>query len=132
MVGRGAQWPKGFPLPWNYREYYLIILSLLLFHGIIAWIRASLRSCYFHGNIAEFFAGIDCQDQSNDDISSSSSHELYSDLHYSVWMVLIVMSILGNGWIGFWLNRDDNHHYRRFLQFLRLEFDTRLGMHSPR
>ena len=30
------------------------------------------------------------------------------------------------------LNKYDDNFYRRYLEFLRLEFDTRLGMHSPR
>jgi hypothetical protein len=34
--------------------------------------------------------------------------------------------------VGFVVNAYDNFCYRRHLQFLRLEFDTRLGMHSPR
>ncbi len=73
-----------------------------------------------------YFTGINCSD-----VQSGSETYEYSDLHYSVWIVLVVLTVL-NGWIGFYLNKDDNHHYRRYLQFLRLEFDTRLGMHSPR
>lgn len=34
--------------------------------------------------------------------------------------------------IGTVINALDEKSYRRYIQFLRLEFDTKLGMHSPK
>jgi uncharacterized membrane protein len=42
--------------------------------------------------------------------------------------VLPILGII----LGYICNIIDDKWYRRHLQFLRLEFDTRLGMHSPR
>ena len=55
----------------------------------------------------------------------------YSELHWQVWLVLLLPPLL-LGALGSSLNLRDDKFYRRHLQFLRLEFDTRLGMHSPR
>lgn len=56
---------------------------------------------------------------------------IYAKLHWSVWIALTFL--LGMQFFcGFVVNYFDHKHYRRHLQFLRLEFDTRLGMHSPR
>jgi hypothetical protein len=131
---RGQQFRKGFPLPWNYVEYYLSLAVLLLVHVLIMLFRYLFRSCTISGSTSSYFSGVDCSTATSS--SSTTNHSFlpaydYSDLHYSVWIVFLV-SIGMNLWVGFHLNQDDNYHYRRYLQFLRLEFDTRLGMHSPR
>jgi hypothetical protein len=88
--------------------------------------RGLFRSCTISSSYVEQLTGIDCN------IASSSSDDYqYSNLHYSVWIVFAITTV-ANLLIGFYINKDDNYHYRRYLQFLRLEFDTRLGMHSPR
>jgi hypothetical protein len=61
---------------------------------------------------------------------SASDHN-YKNLNWLVWLVMILMPILGLA-VGFLVNGLDDKWYRRYLQFLRLEFDTKLGMHSPR
>lgn len=88
-------------------------------------IRDCIRNCMFPNDVVEFFGGFDCSLADN-----LSDHRYYS-LHYSVWITFALSTLL-NIFVGEWYNRDDNFHYRRYLQFLRLEFDTRLGMHSPR
>lgn len=55
----------------------------------------------------------------------------YSSLDFIVWILMCVLPFIGI-LVGSLVNYFDKVHYRRYLQFLRLEFDTRLGMHSPR
>jgi hypothetical protein len=55
----------------------------------------------------------------------------YRNMSWVVYVVIFVAPICF-GVISFLLNEHDVFFYRRHLNFLRLEFDTRLGMHSPR
>ena len=63
--------------------------------------------------------------------SGSGSGCSYWSLHQWVWVLLALLPLLGAA-AGGLLNSADDKFYRRYLQLLRLEFDTRLGMHSPR
>ena len=56
---------------------------------------------------------------------------LYYNMDMQVWISIGVFPIVGMV-VGFIVNSNDIFSYQRHLQFLRLEFDTRLGMHSPR
>jgi hypothetical protein len=53
-------------------------------------------------------------------------------IDWPVWVAAAVVMPLIGVLVSIELNNDDDKAYRRYLQFLRLEFDTRLGMHSPR
>ncbi len=55
----------------------------------------------------------------------------FDDLSWVIWAALFLFPLIGYI-LGIYLNDSDEKLYRRYLQFLRLEFDTRLGMHSPR
>ena len=55
----------------------------------------------------------------------------YAALHVWVWLLLLLLPLLC-AVAGGLLNSADDQFYRRYMQLLRLEFDTRLGMHSPR
>jgi len=55
----------------------------------------------------------------------------YSKLPWALWALIVALFLFGLT-IGFVMNSLDDKWYKRHLQFLRLEFDTRLGMHSPR
>lgn len=55
----------------------------------------------------------------------------YRDMSWVVYVVMFVAPLC-SGTISFLLNEHDVFFYRRHLNFLRLDFDTRLGMHSPR
>ena len=55
----------------------------------------------------------------------------YLDLDWIVWALMVALPVLGL-LVGDQINSLDDKLYRRYLQFLRLEFETRLGMHSPR
>jgi hypothetical protein len=57
--------------------------------------------------------------------------ELYAEMDNEVWIAMGICPLVGLA-VGHAVNSDDNFNYQRHLQFLRLEFDTRLGMHSPR
>lgn len=114
-----AQRPlKDFPWPRYYKEYYVSLLLIASLHILIMALRSALRNCALH---SEYWC-------TGDELAEEHS---YSSLHGIVWAVL-VLCLLGNMLAGFVVNHYDGFFYRRHLQFLRLEFDTRLGMHSPR
>ena len=134
LIFRGQQFLKGFPMPSNYIEFYSILILLCLIHVGIMVYRDSLRSCLGNSSAIAFLSGIDCSNPiygSNASAYNNTDRYHYTDLHYSVYIVLVLSGVL-SFCTGFYINQDDYHHYRRYLQFLRLEFDTRLGMHSPR
>lgn len=88
----------------NSPAYCICACFCLVFHGLLLLIRALLRV---------------------------DGMKLYAHLHWGVWVTLCIFPLLGI-LVGYIVNVFDNKHYRRYLQFLRLEFDTKLGMHSPR
>ena len=55
----------------------------------------------------------------------------YVTADYYMWIALCAFPCLEVG-VAIWVNSLDYQNYKRHLQFLRLEFDTRLGMYSPR
>lgn len=55
----------------------------------------------------------------------------YMALDWIVWVVMIAMAGVGLV-VGIQVNAWDEKLHKRHLQFLRLEFETKLGMHSPR
>lgn len=79
-------------------------LSVLLLHACIMAARASMR-----------VGGLDG----------------YRNLNWAVWTAQFGLPIL-SACVGVAVNADDNKSYKRHMQFLRLEFETKLGMHSPR
>ena len=103
LLHRGQLFPQ-FPTVSNSPTYFLILLILFIAHGLVLYIRALTRK----GGIW-----------------------LYATIHWSVWIATGIFPVLGIV-LGFSINYFDSRNYRRHLQFLRLEFDTRLGMHSPR
>jgi hypothetical protein len=103
LLHRGQLFPQ-LPTIANSPAYCLVVTVLLIGHGLLLFIRCALRA---------------------------SGTAIYQKLHWSVWLVLALIPQLG-AVIGFVVNSLDSWHYRRYLQFLRLEFDTKLGMHSPR
>ena len=113
LFHRGQHEVSQFPSLMKFPDavYYISIVSIFIIHAMIMLIRATMR-----------------YDQQNSD---STEQHTYSQLHWAVWVTMLVLPLLGIV-VGIVVNRLDDHHYRRYLQFLRLEFDTRLGMHSPR
>ena len=104
MVHRGQSLLRGpWVLPWSHPWFYAAVTLCTTLHGTILGIRARQRS---------------------DTVG-------YSSIDPTVWMAMVVMTVLGL-LVGTLTNSIDDKWYRRHLQFLRLEFDTRLGMHSPR
>jgi hypothetical protein len=55
----------------------------------------------------------------------------YAQLDYTLWACMGLLSI-GGIFVGLAVNAHDKERHMRHLQFLRLDFDTKLGMHSPR
>lgn len=95
-----------FPTINTHFIFYVSITIMMIIHGVFVGVRAYLR----------------------DDLSTLYN---YKDLSWIVWFFIFLFPFLGV-FIGIRVNVDDDWHYRRHLQFLRLEFDTKLGMHSPR
>lgn len=108
LVVRGQTSLAQFPWPWRLPEagFYAAALALVAIHVGVLTLREQLRHSSLH------------------------SHT-YQQLDWPVWVLMALLPVLGV-LFGVLVNRDDERHYRRYLQFLRLEFDTRLGMHSPR
>ena len=103
MLYRGQKMVD-LPSPRSCPVFYLMSVLILLVHVVAMFIRASLRD-----------TGV----------------ERYSNMPMIVYMLLLVLPLLC-AFLVYPLNEYDDNHYRRYLNFLRLEFDTRLGMHSPR
>ena len=105
LIVRGQIYVTQFPWPWRMPEalFYPVVLALICVHVGVLALREGAR---LH------------------------SHN-YAGLDWPVWIFMLLLPLLGV-LFGVLINRNDERHYRRYMQFLRLEFDTRLGMHSPR
>ena len=103
LLHRGQLFPQ-LPSFSNSPTYCLVLIVLVITHGLILYVRG---------------------------ISRPEGLRLFASLHWSIWVAIGVFQMVGV-MVGFIVNYFDSKHYRRHLQFLRLEFDTRLGMHSPR
>jgi uncharacterized membrane protein YjgN (DUF898 family) len=55
----------------------------------------------------------------------------YTSLNWTVWVALLLLPV-GGIFVGGIANAHDDRHHKRYLQFLRLDFETKLGQHSPR
>lgn len=128
FIYSGQKLLDDFPWPRLYAEYYAVMISILIVHVLVMAWRSALRHCIMGSSVTTMLVGSDyCEENNMDDTNAS-----YINLHYAVWIVLIASSLVLNTTCGFVVNLYDSYHYRRYTQFLRLEFDTRLGMHSPR
>lgn len=114
LLVRGQSALSHFPWPWRLPEglYYAVALLLLAVQAGIMALREQVQG----GRGAS---------------TDSAAPHTYAQLDWPVWLLMVGLPLLGVA-LGVLINRDDDHHYRRYLQFLRLEFETRLGMHSPR
>ena len=88
----------------RYPVYYSCVLACVLLHTLVLLLRMWSRV----GGFARW---------------------QQSDLQ--VWVAMFVFPFLEIA-VGIWVNGSDDQSYKRYLQYLRLEFDTRLGMYSPR
>ncbi len=55
----------------------------------------------------------------------------YANLHLAVWLAIAV-GFVATFLVGLIVNAHDEKRHRQEMQFRRLDFDTKLGMHSPR
>jgi len=102
LLERGQSLDK-FPTIISHLYYYLVLVVIILIHVIVVIVRAYRR------------------------------HNLTSFMHlgWLFWVMLVILPALQIV-IGILVNKHDNYYYARYLQYLKLEYDTRLGMHSPR
>jgi hypothetical protein len=108
LLVRGQNAPAQFPSIVRVPEglFYLSAAIVVAIHTGVLAARYASRSGALHGHT-------------------------YMGLDWPVWFLMAVLPVFGVV-VGVLTNRDDERHHKRYLQFLRLEFDTRLGMHSPR
>jgi magnesium-transporting ATPase (P-type) len=104
MLHRGQKITQ-FPHFWSHPVFCTSSVALLLFHIGICTVRAYMRVGGFG---------------------------LYQRLSWILYIVIFLSATAGGFLLPFLLNKHDDSFYRRHLNFLRLEFDTRLGMYSPR
>jgi hypothetical protein len=104
LLDRGLTFTQ---LPFNvskYRGYYTCILTCLGVHSVVLVLRMLSRP----GGMERF---------------------VQADMY--LWFAMCIFPVLEIT-TGVWVNGADDQMYKRYLQYLRLEFDTRLGMYSPR
>jgi hypothetical protein len=108
LLERGQKF-SDFPTYKTHPDFFAAFIVLIIIHVFVLLFRDYMR----HSSIDKY------------------SYANYKDLDIIVWVLLIFLPIV-QILFGFIVNAIDNKSYRRYLQFLRLDFDTRLGMHSPR
>ncbi len=122
---------------WLSAHYCIAVTVVLVIHVGTMWTRAYLRQCPSRERAdvwsdQQFEAMYPmCINEKNDARYQDGAHYTYGDLSWEVWLLMAALPVGGVVW-GSILNSADWKVYRRYLQFLRLQFDTRLGMHSPR
>ena len=99
--------------------FYCAAVFSILFHCCVLLIRAKLRST-------------DEGTSYTNNLSNIGGIQAYGLIGWPVWVASIFLLPLGGIFSSVIVNRYDGTAHRRYLQYLRLEFDTRLGMHSPR
>lgn len=119
---------ESFTLSSEHSALHVTIVVLLGFHGALMALRELQRMCWTRPPFGTLYSLPFCVDSCS---GSVNAFHTYAKLDWVVWFALVLLPIACAA-VGFWTNYDDSKHYRRHLQFLRLEFDTRLGMHSPR
>jgi hypothetical protein len=118
---------------WCNSYYGFTVLLCVCVHVLVMSIRAYHRSCgWTEGMAGEQSAAYEkAYPMCAEGAHRSGAEHTYESLSWIVWFLLAALPLLGVVW-GVWLNGVDFKSYRRYMQFLRLEFDTKLGMHSPR
>lgn len=116
---------------WDGKLFLLVVMGCISLCqvGIMTY-RALLRSCFQDVDYSSvlLLSGMDC-----DVMQTSDSHfASYSHMHWTCWVMMFIVAPLLNLLVAEYVNAQDLKLRTRHLQFLRLEFDTRLGMHSPR
>lgn len=104
--------------------YFFTILVVLCTYCILMFLRSSWRNCQ-HGRSHGFYEGMDCT------TVGSQEYVGYASVPISAWICFAFTAILAIV-VAEVVNNYDIKFYQRHMQFLRFEFDTRLGMHSPR
>ena len=64
-------------------------------------------------------------------VSRQGGLDRYTHADLYIWLAMVLFPCLEVA-TGIWVNSSDFQSYKHYLQYLRLEFDTRLGMYSPR
>ena len=136
------RWTVSVPGPMSHPLFFSSGLLCVLVHSAVLAIRAACRV----DSALAVIQGWGGRDTVNTPLLSSSS-SLYADLtalqrqalgldqfthlDWVLWVVMLLLPLVG-AVVGLMDAADDGVGYKRLLHFLRLEFDTRLGMHSPR
>ena len=122
---------------WSSVHYFLSALFCVSLHVLVMAVRAFYRECGSwmgdpHSSSSSYGGAYPmCADGAAATKPRGVPPHTYTNLSWIVWLLMVLLPLLGIIW-GFVLNQIDWRSYRRHMQFLRLEFDTKLGMHSPR
>ena len=107
------------PTPYTHPWLYIAILIIFIIHIIILIIRQILRANMYNNY----------SNTTNNTMYNNSYY--YKDVDYRVWIALCLLPVCGVA-IGLWTNYYDNIQYKRYMQYLRFDFETKLGQYSPR
>ena len=105
LLKRGQSY-RFLPTPFTHTWFYIATCICLIIHLAVLAVRQYTRQ------------------ESNTTIG-------YQDLGWQVWIIMALTNIVSI-FVGLVCNAHDEKSYRRYLMFLKLEFETKLGMHSPR
>lgn len=114
MQSRGQSW-KSFPHPGSHPWFYMAMLVSFALQVITLVIKSRIR--YVDSSLQD----------------DGEGYQVYglSIIDYRVWVSLFVLPI-GGIFIGMLINVHDAKFYQRYMQFLRFDFETKLGQYSPR
>jgi hypothetical protein len=125
MVERGQDLSH-FPTPFSHKALYAVLFVICAVHVTFIVVRAQLRRvdhaeeiCYLARAGTRLI------------VDAKLGLHAFPQLNWVVWFLLGLFPFAGII-VGTVVNRLDMKWNDRYLKFLRLEFDTRLGMHSPR
>jgi hypothetical protein len=125
LLERGQSLSR-LPTPRSHTAFYGALFVIVSVHIMFVVVRANLRR--FHQSEEICYLS-----RSTTALSVDATLGLVSflQLNWVVWLLLLLFPTVGL-FVGGAVNSVDLKSYERYLKFLRLEFDTRLGMHSPR
>lgn len=121
MLIRGQNLFEQYPKYNSNKLYYNIIFFIILIQLLHNLVRYYIRNCLISSSIIS----LSC-DNTEDNIYD------YENISIITLVLIFVFIIVFTLLLHHYINQKDYKYYQRYLQFLRLEFDTRLGMHSPR
>jgi hypothetical protein len=117
------------PRPWTHPYFFLSSLGCLAIHAAVLFIRSRNRLSSAAALIRADLTGLSVTDVSS--LSAACGLGQWQRLDAVVWAVVLIAPAFGAA-CGLVAASIDGAVHRKHLQFLGLEFGTRLGQWSPR